>query len=289
MSSIRHSLIKAKKLLESKNLPTFEAILLLEKVLSLPKEKLFVDLEKNFDPEQEKEYFKLINKRLSGFPLQYILGYQNFWSLKFQVGRGVFIPRPETELLIEKAIELFSREDEIIIVDIGTGCGNIAISLGKEYPNARVIGIEISEKALDYAIKNAQFHRVRNVKFLKGNLFSPLEELNLHGKVDLIISNPPYVSEEEWINLDEVIKKHEPREALVPGKSGLELIEKIVKESPQFLRTKGYLLLEIGEKQTDKVKKLFNARWKEIEIFKDYNNLPRILKACLIRRELNND
>jgi release factor glutamine methyltransferase len=281
VSSIRHSLVKAKKLLESKNLPAFEAILLLEKVSSLPKEKLFVDLEKDFNPEQEKEYFKLINKRLSGFPLQYILGYQNFWSLKFQVGPGVFIPRPETELLIEKAIELFSKEDKIIIVDIGTGCGNIAISLGKEYQNARVIGIEISKKALDYAIKNAKFHRVRNVEFLKGDLFSPLEKFNLYGKVDLIISNPPYVSEEEWINLDEVIKKYEPKKALVPGKTGLEIIEKIVKESPRFLRKGGFLLLEIGDKQADKVKKLFNTCWKEIKIFKDYNNLPRTLKAHL--------
>ncbi len=281
MSSIRNSLIKARKLFESKNLPAFEAILLLEKVSSLPKEKLFVDLEKNFDPEQEKEYFKLINKRLRGFPLQYILGYQNFWSLKFQVGRGVFIPRPETELLVEKAIELFSREDEIIIVDIGTGCGNIAISLGKEYPNARVIGVDVSKKALDYAIKNAKFYRVRNVEFLKGDLFAPLKKLNLYGKVDLIISNPPYVSEEEWINLDEVIKKHEPKRALVPGKTGLELIEKIIKESPQFLKTKGYLLLEIGEKQAEMVKNLFDKKWSRIEIFKDYNNLPRTIKARL--------
>ena len=281
MSSIRNSLIKARKLFESKNLPAFEAILLLEKVSSLPKEKLFVDLEKNFDPEQEKEYFKLINKRLRGFPLQYILGYQNFWSLKFQVGRGVFIPRPETELLVEKAIELFSRKDEIIIVDIGTGCGNIAISLGKEYPNARVIGVDVSKKALDYAIKNAKFYRVRNVEFLKGDLFAPLKKLNLYGKVDLIISNPPYVSQKEWMELDIAIQKYEPKKALVPGKSGLELIEKIIKESPQFLKTKGYLLLEIGEKQAEMVKNLFDKKWSRIEIFKDYNNLPRTIKARL--------
>jgi release factor glutamine methyltransferase len=281
VNSIRQSLIKAKKLFEKKNIPALEAVLLLEKVLSLPKEKLFANLERNLSPQQEKKFFELINKRLNNFPIQYILGYQNFWSLKFQIGQGVFIPRPETELLVEKALELFSKENEIIIIDIGTGCGNIAISLGKEYSNSRIIGIDVSKKALYYANKNARFHRVHNVEFLKGNLFSPLKKLNLYRKVDLIISNPPYVSEEEWMELDEEILKYEPKEALVPGKSGLELIEKIIKESPKFLKIKGFLLLEIGEKQADKVKELFNEHWKEIEIFKDYNHLPRAIKARL--------
>ncbi|MFQ6083042.1 MAG: peptide chain release factor N(5)-glutamine methyltransferase [Candidatus Aminicenantia bacterium] len=283
MNSIQELLVKGKKLLEENNLPEIEARLILEKILSLPQEKIFTQVEKSVSPKHEKEYFRLISDRIKGVPLQYLLGFQWFWSLKFKVNLNVSIPRPETELAVEKTLEICSQEEKIIIVDLGTGCGNIALSLAKALPQSQVIAIDISKEALKIAKINAKNHKLRNVKFFRGDLFSPLEKLNLIQKINVIVSNPPYVSEREWQKLPAEIQEYEPKQALVSGESGLEIIKRIIEESPKYLKAKGFLILEIGDKQKNRVKNLFNTQWQDIEIFSDLNDLPRVVKAQIIK------
>lgn len=239
-----------------------------EQFLSSPKQELL--------RKQERRFFQLIAKRLAGFPLSYLTGSKEFWSISFKVFPDVCIPRPETELLVENAVGLSSRKEETI-VDIGTGCGNIAVSLAKELPKACIIATDISERALKAARLNASEQKVRNITFARGDLLLPLEKLNLKGKCDFIVSNPPYVSEKEWIGLSAEIKNHEPKKALVAGETGLEFIEKIIKGTPPFLRPGGFLILELGEGQRDEVVSFFNTRWKEVNSFQDLNGIPRVI------------
>ena len=178
-------------------------------------------------------------------PLAYVLEEKEFWSLRFKVAPGVLIPRPETELLVEQVIELSSKREELI-ADIGTGSGNISVSLAKELRQAKIVATDVSDQALKLARHNARMHEMSTITFEKGSLVAPLEKLGLQKKFDFIVSNPPYVSEGEWQALPEEIKNQEPKRALVPGESGFEIIEKLILEAPEYLRPGGYLCLEMG-------------------------------------------
>lgn len=219
----------------------------------------------------------MVSKRLAGFPLPYLTGIKEFWSIPFRVFPGVLIPRPETELIVEKMIELSSQENKTV-VDIGTGCGNIAVSLAKEFPDARIIATDTSVKALKVARLNAINQQISTIIFARGDLFSPLRKLRLERKCDFIVSNPPYVSREEWAKLPEEIRNHEPKGALVAGESGLEIIEKLVKRAPLFLKPRGYLLVEIGYGQRNKVLSFFNSSssWEKVDFFKDFSGISRL-------------
>ncbi len=165
------------------------------------------------------------------------------------------------------------------IVDIGTGCGNIAISLAKELPQARIFATDNSRKALTVARLNSSLLETDNITFAVGSLFSPLRRLKLEKKCDFIVSNPPYVSEQEWEELAEEIKNHEPKKALVPGETGLEIIKDLIKGSPRFLKAGGYLVFEIGEGQKKRALSLFNSNWSNVSCFNDLNGVPRIVVA----------
>jgi release factor glutamine methyltransferase len=226
---------------------------------------------------EERRFDKLVSKRLAGYPLAYLTGVKEFWSIPFRVSPGVLIPRPETELIVEKMLELSSRENETI-VDIGTGCGNIAVSLAKELPQARIVAIDRAQKALKLAKLNASRQKISNIIFARGSLFSALSRVRLEGKCDFIASNPPYVTEEEWTELDIEIRDHEPKSALVAGKSGLEVIKKLIQGAPTYLRPGGYLLVEIGASQKDKVRSLFDSSsaWEKVNFFKDLSGISRV-------------
>lgn len=258
--------------------PSLEAKLLLLKAASIEEEQLFSSPSQELLREKEREFFQSIAKRLAGFPLPYITGTKEFWSIPFRVFPGVMIPRPETELIVEKVIE-FSSQKEETIVDIGTGCGNIAISLAKELPQAQITAIDISQRALRVARLNASEQKTNRVNFIRGNLFFPFQKLNLKRGCDFIVSNPPYVSEEEWAELPPDIKHHEPKKALVAGKTGLEVLEKIIPGSLLFLKPRGFLVLEIGENQKEKVTSFFGSRWREISFYNDFNGIPRAVVA----------
>lgn len=225
-----------------------------------------------------KLFYSLIDKRRTGFPLAYLTGIKEFWSIPFEVTPGVLIPRPETELVVEKTVLLSSQEREIIL-DVGTGCGNIAISIARELPGARIIASDISRKALKTAQRNAIALKVDNVFFTHGDLFSAFEGLGLQESCDFIVSNPPYVSVRDWQMLQSEIKEHEPKEALIAGETGLEMINKLVKESLSYLKPGGYFVCEIGDGQKEEVCSMFKTQWQNVRCHKDLGGILRVIIA----------
>ena len=223
---------------------------------------------------------RMVARRAAGLPLAYIVGRKEFWSLGIRVGPGVFIPRPETELLVELAIERVERPAPFIL-DLGTGSGNIALALARELPKAKILAIDVSVKALAAARLNARRPGERRVNFLRSSFFCALAGYRPKPRFDIIVSNPPYVSEKEWRKLSPVRRRHEPKRALVPGPTGLEAIRRIVEESPAWLKPGGWLILEIGAGQRKAALGLFHKRWGEARCHKDLSGLDRAVTARL--------
>lgn len=227
---------------------------------------------------EERKFWRLIEKRLSGVPLAYITGRKEFWSQTFKVGPGVFIPRPETELIVEKVLELSSGGEETI-VDIGTGSGNIAVALARELPLAHIIATDVSARAIKIASLNAKSSQVERITFAVGNLFAPHKRLKLGGMCDFIVSNPPYVSAGDWEGLAGEVRDCEPRRALVGGKSSLEFIRRLIKGASAYLKPGGYLLFEMGEGQANGALSLFDDHWVRPHVSDDLRGIPRVVIA----------
>jgi len=275
--------------------PHLEAEILLAHALTLKRIQLYTDHERMLTEEELSRFKGLIQRRSKHEPIAYITGTQPFLSLDFYVDRSVLIPRPETEQLVEVAIDSIKRPSSPaphpLIADIGTGCGAIAISLAKFLPNIKIIGIDSSESAIKIAQRNAKLHKVGNrCQFVTGNLFGPLRE-----KVNMIISNPPYIPSDEIATLETDVKDWEPKEALDGGKDGLDYIRKLIAEAPSHLvpskaeqlstqPPKNLLLIEIGEDQGEKVRQIAknSGEYNGIEIIKDLYNKDRIFKAEIL-------
>jgi len=208
----------------------------------------------------------------------------HFLDFEFKTENLTFYPRPETELLVERAVDLLSKKKEhdapYRILDIGTGCGNIAISLTKYLPSSRITASDISDTALRAAGENAKKYGVEeSIEFVKSNLFENIK--GLYGKAfDLIISNPPYISLEELSSLPGEVKL-DPYLALYGGRDGMGFYRRIIKEAPAFLKKDGMLLMEIGYNQSESVRHMLDSSnvFKDVEIYKDYADIPRIVKA----------
>jgi len=265
-----------------------EAEVLLCKSASLSEEAFYSDGDRKLTRKEERLFLRLLSKRRSGVPLSYLTHDKEFWSLPFAVYPGVLIPRPETELIVEKVIELSSKRKKSsakmnktteIFADIGTGSGNIAISVAKELPEAEIIASDTSRKALRVARLNAQNLRVRNVIFAQGSLFVPLDRFKLQGKCDFIVSNPPYIARKDWETLQPEIRDFEPKRALVAGKTGLEIIRKLVKGASKYLKRGGYLVFEIGYDQKEEVLRLFSDKWSSVRCYNDLCGVPRVFVA----------
>lgn len=228
-------------------------------------------------------YKKAIQKRALRVPVQYITNHAEFMSMDFYVDERVLIPRPETELLVEAVIkksQSFSKEQEIIIVDIGVGSGNIAISLAKHIGNVRIFAIDISPDALGVAKINAQRHQVLDkITFLCGDIYKPLKRYKLESRVSFIVSNPPYVSSDEFNILQEEVRYFEPYRALVSGQDGLQMFKCIIADAYVWLKPGGFIALEVGEKQAQKVAHLVEdtGYFKKPELIKDYQQIYRIV------------
>jgi len=256
--------------------PFLEARLLIQAAGRMGEGEFFTKLSEPVGAELEKNLEQLVRQRIDGCPLAYLLGYKEFWGLTFRINRSVLIPRPETELVVEKILTL-PLSAEPLILDVGTGSGNIAISLGKELPSAKIIATDISKRALRLAAVNARLNQVNNVRFILSDLFKTFEESQ--PTFDLIVSNPPYVARADWQILDRPVRDFEPKKALLAGQDGLNFIRRLVKKAGQFLQPAGFLVMEIGAGQARKVVELLETGWSQIEIINDYSGLPRVVSA----------
>ena len=268
------------KELRKKNIDSsrLDSELLLSKILNKKREKILINLDQEICQKHLNRHKKLIKRRSQNEPIAYIMKEKEFWSKNFFVSQDTLIPRPETELMVEKLIKIF-KEKKISILDIGTGSGCILISLISELIGSQGVGIDISHKALVIAKKNSEKHKTsNNIKFFNRSLDSKFNQ-----KFDLIVSNPPYVKSNEIKNLSEDVKRYEPRIALDGGNDGLDLIKKVIYKTKYILKVKGMLSLEIGNEQFKKVSELLIKKNFRIEkIIKDYKDNVRCIISTFI-------
>lgn len=259
----------------------FLAERLLEGVLSCRRFELYLNRNRRLEPAEVDRFFGCLRKRAEGIPSQYILGQAEFMDFLLEVNPDVLIPRPETEFLVEKVLAetRASGRDRrrLSILDMGTGSGNIAISLASYLPQGHVTAVDISGRALDVARRNALRNEVAHrIEFLAGDLFAKILS---GGEFDLIVSNPPYLSESDLAKLPPEVER-EPRLALDGGHEGTEWIGRFVGEAHPYLAKGGLLFFEIGAGQAGTAASLLRrAGWRHFEIFKDYNGWDRMVMA----------
>jgi len=237
---------------------------------------------------------RLVKRRAAGEPLQYIIGHVDFLGLEIRVGKGVLIPRPETEMLLEEAIKTVKRKALRVksseknhspftihyshsFLDLCTGSGCIALALAREFPDAKVYASDVSAKAIKYAGDNAERNGIRNVTFLKGSLFTPVEG---HMSFDLITANPPYIMTSDIEGLQREVREWEPLRALDGGEDGLDFYRKILSKAAGYLKEEGWIFFELGFGQSEAVAEIAaHAGFKNIELIKDFAGIDRVLKA----------
>lgn len=222
-----------------------------------------------------------VERRAGGEPLQYITGRQEFYGLEFEVTPAVLIPRPETELLVETALELLRETPAPRLCDVGTGSGCIPIALLHERTDARAVGLDISPPALAVAARNAARHGVEaRLQLVESDCFAALDEGA--DKFDMILSNPPYVAAADLAGLQREVRDFEPRVALTPGGDGLNVIRRLVADAPRFLAPGGHLLFEIGFNQHEAVARLLDPQvWTLLDIHQDLQGIPRTVALRL--------
>ena len=261
--------------------PAREAEILITATLGISKAALHSN-PPEIGSEDSENIDLLAGRRIKGEPMHYIIGHVEFHSLRIHVGKGVLIPRPETELLVEEAAKLINKKlrdmkesyGSLTILDLCTGSGCIALALAQQFPHAAVYGVDASAEALSYALRNAEANGIRNVTFLKGDLTVPL---GADVRFDCIISNPPYVRSKDIDTLQVEIKEHEPMAALDGGEDGLHFYRRIFNEAGGFLKTGGMLILEAGADQSDDILHIAaEARFGDFRFIRDYAGIERI-------------
>ncbi|MDD5038574.1 MAG: peptide chain release factor N(5)-glutamine methyltransferase [Dehalococcoidales bacterium] len=279
--TIKQVLSRAREILATNNIenPSLECELLLRHTLKISRVQLYLELENELGPEEEKVFWQLIKRRLNHEPTAYIMEHREFYGLDFYIEPGVLIPRPETELLVGKAIELVQTQPVSTIADIGTGCGAIAISLALNLPQVKIYATDISTLALKVTLSNCQRHQVVDrICLLEGDMLAPLPE-----PVDLIIANLPYVMESELPSINTL--GFEPLLALNGGSDGLEKIRQLCTQvsNNDGLRTGGSLLLEIGKGQRRALTAFLHALFPsaKIDVVPDLNGIDRMLSLTL--------
>ncbi len=278
--NVSKALFYAKNLLkniEEEKYAEWEALLILSHILKIKPLEVYFYLKKNLSEEEVKKFENILNERLKNKPLPYILKEAWFWGRKFYIEEGILIPRQETEILIEAFLELRIKTGNIL--ELGVGSGNIAITVLLENPDLKVFGIDINEKALKVCRKNAEYYGIySNLFLIKGNWFSPLKEKNNNGFV-AILSNPPYVSEEEWKNLEPEVRCFEPKEAIVAEEKGLYYHRILIEKGDIFLKPGGFLIFEIGYNQKEAVEIFLKKYHWNYRFKKDFRNFYRVVIA----------
>jgi len=276
--------------------PLVDAELLVLHAAGMERLRAYID-NPEIDQSLRSKIKRLVTRRASGEPLQYIIGVVDFLGLHIRVGKGVLIPRPETELLVEEAIKTVRSQKSdvrcekptrgktqkakssspLCMLDLCTGSGCIALALAREFPTAQVYATDVSSKAIQYAEGNADYNGIKNVTFLKGSLFSPVEE---HMPFDLITANPPYIGSSDIDGLQREVRDWEPVEALDGGADGLDFYRAILSKAAGYLKASGWIFFELGFGQSEDVAELAGkAGLKNIELIKDFAGIERVLKA----------
>ena len=261
--------------------PTAE--LLLAHILGFNRVDLYIQYDRPLNPRELAAFKDVIKRRLRGEPVAYIVGERGFWSLDLHVTPDVLIPRPETETLVETALDLLPETpvgEPKRVLDLGTGSGAIVLALAMERPGHWFYAVDRSWMALKVADKNARKYGLKEtVRFVCADWFDGLAEKQKG--FDLIVSNPPYVRRAEIDELAVDVSKYEPREALDGGPDGLDLIRILVRRAPTFVRPAGWLVFEIGYDQAEGVQRLMSATgaYEEMAVIKDYNGHDRVIRA----------
>ena len=263
-------------MLVDSDIPRFEVELLLMHVLDVERSYLQIHPEKCLSQAQQNTFDTLLQRRAKGEPMAYLFGTKEFWSLDLLVNEACLIPRPETELLVELVTEQFAKEDALMIADLGTGSGAIALAIASECKKWQIIATDKSPSALTLARENARRLQIDNVDFLEGNWCEPLTPHTFHG----IVSNPPYIAKNDpHLRLGSL--PYEPSSALVGGEDGLDAIRIIIATAPRYLKPGGWIFIEHGHNQGANVKKLLSeSGFCQIKIVKDYSNQDRVSIAC---------
>jgi len=252
-----------------------EAELLFSQALGCQRPDLYINKNEYLGREKGVFISSVLNRRIKGEPIQYILGKTEFMGLEIKVNKDVFIPRPETEILVETALEFARKEKPRRVLDLGTGSGCIAVALFKYLANLEIDASDISDKALIVAKENARLHSAR-INFIKSDLFSKLE----YKEYGIIVSNPPYIAESQIEKLQPELQ-FEPKMALNGGRDGLDFYRRIILNSGDYLRKGGLLIMEIGYNQKYNLEKMFDSLklFEIVKAVKDYNNIDRVVVA----------
>ena len=273
---IKDIFIEYKKILKENNFETYslDVEVLLMNVTGFSKTQLYLNTDYTLKTEEYEKFKKFFNRRLKNEPIAYIIEKCEFMGMNFLLNNHTLIPRPDTEILVEKAIEIINKNNFNNALDIGTGSGAIAISLAK-YCNINVTALDINDKAIEMAKKNANINKVKNIEFIQSDIF---EKIN--NKYDIIVSNPPYIKTQDIKTLEKNVKNYEPILALDGGKSGLIFYEKITNNAIKYLNKNGYLMLEIGYDQAEDVKNIMeNNNFYNTTVLKDLSGLDRVVFA----------
>ena len=279
--TIKQALSRTREVLVASNIEdsSLESELLLRHALKINRVQLYLELDQELSPQQEETFRCLIERRLNHEPIAYILGHREFYGLDFYVDPSVLIPRPESELLVEKTLELVQNHAVATIAEVGTGCGAIAISLALNLPQAKIYATDISDAALKVALSNCQKHGVVNrICLLAGDMLDPLPE-----PVDLIVANLPYVKESELSQVSTL--NFEPPLALNGGSDGLEKIRQLCTQISDKLCPGGYLLMEIGQEQKRAVTTFLRSLFPlaEVEVAPDLSGIDRLVSLTKIK------
>ncbi len=248
--------------------------ILAEYILNFNRQEIIANLDKEVKEEQRVRYYLALIEIIQGMPIQYITNKQEFMKLDFYVDENVLIPQPDTEILVEKAIEEAKKIENVEILDMCTGSGCIGISIAKNIENAKVTLVDISENVIEIAKKNALRNKVESqLTFIQSNMFEKVEK-----KFDIIVSNPPYIKTDVIPKLDKQVQ-NEPHIALDGGKDGLKFYKIIIEEAKKYLKENGKLILEIGYDQKEEVENLIkqSRQYKKIEVIKDLSQNDRVI------------
>ena len=260
--------------------PRMNAEVLLMFVLGVDRAYLYAHPERELTADEESRYDQALRERATGKPAQYITGHQEFWGMDLIVTPAVLIPRPETEHVIETVLALAGEYPVRTIVDVGAGSGCIALALAKELPRAQITATDISPEALEVAKANAARHQLeQRISFVETDLLRKRDVGSyVSTELDLVVSNPPYVSEEERDKVQREVRKFEPKVAVFGGEHGFDIYRRLVPQAKDALRTGGWLVMEIGFSQEEEIRRLLSG-WSEVRVTADLQGIPRVVAA----------